>query len=124
MVSYIDRHDLDGHRCVLQQSCRCLHSTISSGKRELIFPVDGFLFGVIGSLLLIIGMISGSYPAFVLSAFRPVTVLKGAVTSGGSKQTLRKVLVGVQTCVIDLPHHLYTRYAKPARFLQNKNRIQ
>jgi len=91
-----------------------------SGK-ELIFPVDGFLFGVIGSLLLIIGMISGSYPAFVLSAFRPVTVLKGSVTSGGSKQTLRKVLVGVQlvlsifliTCTLVMRNQL--------GFLQNKN---
>lgn len=91
-----------------------------SGK-ELVFPVDGFLFTLITSLLLVIGLISGSYPAFVLSAFRPVAVLKGAISSGSSKQTLRKVLVGVQlvlsvfliTCTLIMRNQL--------QFLQNKN---
>ena len=64
--------------------------------KELLFPFDGFLFTIVGSLLLIIGLISGSYPAFVLSSFRPVSILKGSINSGGSKQTLRKALVGVQ----------------------------
>lgn len=91
-----------------------------SGK-ELVFPVDVFLFGVIASLLFVIGLISGSYPAFVLSAFRPVTVLKGGVSAGSSKQTLRKVLVGVQlvlsvfliTCTLIMRNQL--------NFLQEKN---
>lgn len=91
-----------------------------SGK-ALLFPFDGFLFGIVGSLLLIIGLISGSYPAFVLSAFRPVAILKGGIQSGGSKQTLRKALVGVQlvlsiflvTCTLVMRNQL--------QFLQSKN---
>lgn len=64
--------------------------------KSLTFPFDGFMLLVIGSLLSIIGLIAGSYPAFVLSAFRPVTILKGGVQSGSNKQGLRRALVGVQ----------------------------
>jgi putative ABC transport system permease protein len=66
-----------------------------SGKR-LVFPSDGFMIAVILALLSVIGLIAGSYPAFVLSGFKPVSILKTSVNSAGSKQGLRKVLVGVQ----------------------------
>lgn len=91
-------------------------------SKQLEFPFNGFLLCVVGSLLLVIGVISGSYPAFILSGFKPVTILKGtSITSGGSKQTLRKVLVGVQlvlsiflvTCTLIMRNQL--------QFLQNKN---
>ncbi len=66
-----------------------------SGK-QLIFPFNGFLVLLLTFLLLVIGLIAGSYPAFVLSAFRPITILKGGVQSGSNRQALRKSLVGVQ----------------------------
>ena len=46
--------------------------------------------GLIG-LVLFTGLISGSYPAFYLSSFNPVQVLKGSFAGG--KQNLRKILV-------------------------------
>lgn len=46
--------------------------------------------------VLIIGIISGSYPAFYLSAFQPVKVLKGKVNTGKGASTPRKVLVTLQ----------------------------
>ncbi len=53
-------------------------------------------------LLLIAGifgtgvLLSGLYPAFVLSSFMPITVLKGSVGSLGSRSRMRKFLVVLQ----------------------------
>jgi putative ABC transport system permease protein len=56
------------------------------------------LLTVIG-ILLIVGIIGGSYPAFFLSRFSPVTVLKGVITQGSAGSVFRKVLVVIQFTV-------------------------
>ena len=54
---------------------------------------------IVLSILLIIfllGIIGGSYPAFYLSGFTPLAVLKGSVTTLYRKYSFRKVLVVIQ----------------------------
>jgi putative ABC transport system permease protein len=58
-------------------------------------PVLASLIG----MTFLVGLISGSYPAFVLSSFRPVTVLKGAFKNTGHSVILRKILVALQFAV-------------------------
>lgn len=48
------------------------------------------------SMVLIIGVLGGSYPAFYLSRFSPVIVMKGSGQSGRSGSAFRKILVVLQ----------------------------
>ncbi|MBN2174574.1 MAG: ABC transporter permease [Bacteroidales bacterium] len=69
-----------------------------SGK-ELTFNLAGnpMIFIEILIITLITGIIAGSYPAFYLSAFQPVVVLKGITSKSGKKSSwLRRVLVVLQ----------------------------
>lgn len=59
------------------------------------FGWPSLLFGL-GILTIAICLLSGGYPAFLLSAFKPVAVLKGKIGISGSSNHLRKGLVILQ----------------------------
>ena len=62
---------------------------------HLDFSNPVFVVGVL-SITIVAGILAGSYPAFILSRFNPVKVLKGTTQTGLSGNTLRKFLVVVQ----------------------------
>lgn len=60
-----------------------------------LFTKPWFLLSLLG-LMLIVGVLAGSYPAFYLSSFRPVEVLKGKLKAGMKSSGIRNVLVVFQ----------------------------
>ncbi|UCC38544.1 MAG: ABC transporter permease [Candidatus Aminicenantes bacterium] len=53
------------------------------------------LLGLLG-IVIVTGIIAGSFPSFILSAFNPVMVLRGKLSLGSKNSSLRKILVVVQ----------------------------
>jgi len=51
----------------------------------------------IGAVSLLVGVLSGLYPSFVISSYNPIKVLKGKLFSnGGSSVSVKKILVAAQ----------------------------
>jgi ABC-type antimicrobial peptide transport system permease subunit len=92
-------------------------------QKQLSLDITGQLttvFILLG-IVILTGLISGSYPAFVLSLFKPVNTLKGKLQAGSGGFILRRILViGQFTATIVLIIGTIIMY-KQLNFIRNKD---
>ncbi|MFZ1370232.1 MAG: ABC transporter permease [Ferruginibacter sp.] len=71
-------------------------NSVSGKDLSLSFSQDSLIIAVFFLLSVITGLIAGSYPAFYLSSFKPIKVLKGRFSNSLAAVSLRKGLVVFQ----------------------------
>ncbi len=91
-----------------------------SGK-QLVFEFGATVWWTLFVLILVIGMISGSYPALLLASFKPTAILKGKLGNTSYKQGFRRVLVGVQFILTISLVSTTLLIRDQLHFLQHKN---
>ena len=55
-----------------------------------------WILPAVAAIILIVGFLAGSYPAFFLSRFQAAVIFRSGIPRGPSKSGLRRILVGVQ----------------------------
>ena len=71
-------------------------NTLANKHLPFSYILQGPVFVSLFAIVIITGVLGGSYPAFYLSGFSPVNVLKGKLASKGGNSAFRKSLVVVQ----------------------------
>ena len=109
-----------GLAVILSQLLLPVLNALSGKQLSVNFFDYRFILGAT-ALAVLVGTISGSYPAFYLSAFKPAFILRKKISSGKSGFALRNVLITVQfllsTFLIVCTSVVYSQ----VRFMQDKN---
>ena len=86
---------------------------------KILFDPGMLICAMVGAC--IIGIISGLYPALYLSAFQPVTVIRGEVTQGRKGSFFRKVLIVFQFSISVILLIGTLTITSQVRFARNKD---
>ena len=76
----------------------CLPSLNTFTHKELSFSalLDPVFLGILAFITIFTGFVAGSYPAFFMTSFQPISVLKGKIATALKNGQLRQSLVVVQ----------------------------
>ena len=73
-----------------------LFNQMAGKQLSISLQTIGWLFPTLVGIILVVGVLAGAYPAFYLSAFQPIAVLKGKLSTGFKGGGFRNFLVVLQ----------------------------
>jgi len=73
-----------------------LFNQLSGKELAISLQTLAWLIPTLLAIVMVVGILAGSYPAFYLSAFQPISVLKGKISTGFKSSVLRNFLVVFQ----------------------------
>lgn len=94
-------------------------SNLVETKLSWHFGPGGWVITV--AVMILTGLIAGSYPAFYLSSFAPVKVLKGTLGKKGSKLNARSVLVVLQFTIAIILILTTIMITQDTRYVQSRD---
>ncbi|MDF9800166.1 putative ABC transport system permease protein [Catalinimonas alkaloidigena] len=83
------------------------------------FSMQNILFLFL--LTVVVGFLAGVYPALILSGFSPLMILRGSMSMGYSRETLRKIMVSFQFVLAAILIIGTLVMKQQMTYLQNKN---
>nr|NQU92612.1 ABC transporter permease [Bacteroidota bacterium] len=81
---------------LLVQLALPVFNNVLGGNLDSSLVFNPGMFVIYFLIALVVGLVAGSYPAFYLSSFQPIKVLKGSLASGNKNPVLRNILVVIQ----------------------------
>ncbi len=80
----------------LAEMCTVIFNDLTGKTVEVGLIENSGLFLTMITFGLVLGVVSGLYPAFYISSFKPTRVLKGASSGGKANTNVRRILVSLQ----------------------------
>ena len=106
---------------ILVQLLLPVFNQLARKQLEIHYLQDPFSIVFLLAIGLFVGLLAGLYPAFVLSSFRPVTVLKGRFTTSRSGTRMRNALVVLQFAISIICIAMTILVFRQMNFMQKKD---
>lgn len=109
-----------GFALVLAELCLPAFNNIATKELSLMYLLNPTMLSGLVVFVLLIGFLTGIYPAFLLSSFKPVTALKGSQISGSKGSLFRKIMVVTQWSLSIILIICTLMISKQLQFMKNK----
>ena len=105
---------------VLAELCLPAFNNIAAKELSLMYLLNPTMLSGLVVFVLLIGFLTGIYPAFLLSSFKPITALKGSQISGSKGSLFRKIMVVTQWSLSIILIISTLMISKQLQFMKNK----
>ena len=109
-----------GVALVLVEFCLPAFNNISAKQLSLLYLLNPEMLTGLIVFVIILGFLTGIYPAFMLSSFKPVTALKGSQVTSSKGAAFRKVMVVTQWTLSIILIISTLMISKQLQFMKNK----